>query len=45
MTTLIAGIALHDAVLVAGAGAPGLALLAAGAFVLTLALQRLVPGT
>ena len=45
VTTLIAGIALHDAVLVAGAGAPGLALLAAGAFVLTLALQRLVPGT
>ena len=45
VTTLIAGIALHDAALVAGAGAPSLALLAAGAFALTLALQRLVPGT
>ena len=42
---LIAGIALYDAALVAGAGAPGPALLAAAAFGLTLAAQRLVPGT
>jgi hypothetical protein len=45
VVSLIAGIALLDAVLIAGAGAPGLAWLAALGFVLTLALQRLVPGT
>jgi heme O synthase-like polyprenyltransferase len=42
---LIAGIALLDAVLIAGAGAAGVAWLAALAFPLTLAFQRLVPGT
>ncbi len=42
---LIAGIALLDAVLIAAAGAPGIAWLAVAGFVLTLALQRLVPGT
>ena len=45
VVTLIAGIALYDAALIAGHGAPGLALLALGAFALTLALQRLAPGT
>ena len=45
VTTLIAGIALYDAALIAGADAPVLALLAAAASGLTLALQRLVPGT
>jgi 4-hydroxybenzoate polyprenyltransferase len=43
--TLIGGIALYDAVLLAAAGYPGAAALAAGAFALTLALQRWVPGT
>jgi hypothetical protein len=42
---LIAGISLVDALLIAGAGAPALAWLATLGFVLTLALQRLVPGT
>ena len=42
---LIAGIALLDAVLIAAAGASGVAWLAVGGFVLTLGLQRLVPGT
>ncbi|MGH6921296.1 MAG: UbiA family prenyltransferase [Geminicoccaceae bacterium] len=42
---LIAGIALLDAVLITAAGAPGIAWLAVGGFVLTLGLQRLVPGT
>jgi UbiA prenyltransferase family len=45
VVSLIAGIALLDAVLIAAAGAPGIAWLAVGGFVLTLALQRLVPGT
>ena len=45
VVTLIAGIALYDAALMAGAGAPGAALLAVGGFGLTLALQRLAPGT
>jgi 4-hydroxybenzoate polyprenyltransferase len=45
VVTLIAGICLLDAVLIASAGAVGLAWLAIGAFALTLALQRLVPGT
>jgi 4-hydroxybenzoate polyprenyltransferase len=43
--SLIAGISLLDAVLIAGQGQPALDWLAAGAFVLTLALQRFVPGT
>lgn len=48
VVSLIAGIALYDAVLITAAGAPGLAvlsMLAATAFLLTLALQRLAPGT
>jgi 4-hydroxybenzoate polyprenyltransferase len=45
VVSLIAGIALLDAVLIAAAGAPGIAWLAVAAFALTLALQRLVPGT
>jgi 4-hydroxybenzoate polyprenyltransferase len=45
VVSLIAGIALLDAVLIAAAGAPGIAWLAVAGFVLTLALQRLVPGT
>ena len=45
VVTLIAGVSLYDATLVAGAGAPGLALLAGAGFGLTLALQRLAPGT
>jgi 4-hydroxybenzoate polyprenyltransferase len=45
VTGFIAGIALLDGVLIAGTGAPGLALFALFAFVLTLALQRYVPGT
>ncbi|HEX2257267.1 MAG TPA: UbiA family prenyltransferase [Afifellaceae bacterium] len=44
---MLAGICLFDAMLIAGAGAgaPGLAVLAAAGFPLTLALQRWVPGT
>lgn len=42
---LLAGISLLDALLIAGAGRPGLAAVAAAGFALTLALQRLVPGT
>jgi UbiA prenyltransferase family protein len=45
VVTLIAGISLLDAVLVAGAGASGLGLAAGLGFVLTLALQRYVSGT
>ncbi len=45
VVTLIAGICLLDAVLIAGAGAAGLAALAAVGFLVTLALQRLVAGT
>jgi 4-hydroxybenzoate polyprenyltransferase len=45
VVSLIAGVALLDAVLIAAAGAPGVAWLAVGGFVLTLGLQRLVPGT
>lgn len=45
VVSLIAGISLLDAVLIAAAGAPGIAWLAVAGFVLTLALQRLVPGT
>jgi hypothetical protein len=43
--SLIAGISLLDALLIAGAGAPGVAWLAVAGFPLTLALQRFVPGT
>jgi len=45
VVTLIAGMALYDAVLIAGAGYVLLALIALAGFVLTLALQRLVSGT
>jgi len=45
VVSLIAGIALLDAVLIAAAGSPGVASLAVAGFALTLALQRLVPGT
>lgn len=45
VVTLIAAIALYDAVLVAAAGQAGLAVAAALCFPLTLALQKLVPGT
>jgi hypothetical protein len=43
--SLIAGISLLDALLIADAGATGIAWLAVAGFALTLALQRLVPGT
>jgi hypothetical protein len=43
--SLIAGICLLDALLIAGAGAPQIAWLAVLGFVLTLALQRVVSGT
>lgn len=45
VVTLIAGISLYDAVLIAAAGAPALASLAVAGFAATLALQRLAPGT
>lgn len=45
VVSLIAGICLFDAVLIASVGATGLAWLAVAGFALTLALQRLVPGT
>ena len=45
VANLIAGIALCDAILLAAAGATELLLIAAGCFVLTLALQCAVPGT
>ena len=46
VVSLIAGISLLDGLLMAHAGAaPGWAALAAGAFALTLVLQRFVPGT
>lgn len=45
VVTLIAGISLYDAALIASAGLPALALLSVVAFGLTLLLQRLVPGT
>jgi 4-hydroxybenzoate polyprenyltransferase len=45
VVSLIAGISLLDAVLIAGAGALGTAWLAALGFVLTLLLQRFVAGT
>jgi hypothetical protein len=43
--SLIAGISLLDALLCAGSGAPGVAALCVIGFALTLALQRVVPGT
>ncbi len=45
VVTMIAGISLYDAVLIAGAGQAGLALLAVVGFGVTLALQRIVSGT
>lgn len=45
VVTLIAGISLVDALLLARAGAPGAALAALAAFPLTLGLQRYVSGT
>ncbi|HET8790836.1 MAG TPA: UbiA family prenyltransferase [Modicisalibacter sp.] len=45
VVSLIAGIALYDAVLIAATGAQGLAVLAVIAFIATLALQKLAPGT
>jgi 4-hydroxybenzoate polyprenyltransferase len=42
---MLAGICLVDALMIGAAGAPLLALIAAAGFVLTLALQRVVPGT
>jgi 4-hydroxybenzoate polyprenyltransferase len=45
VVTLIAGISLVDALLIARAGVPGGALLAMAAFPLTLGLQRYVSGT
>lgn len=45
VVTLIAGMALYDAVLIAGAGYGLLALLGLAGFVLTLALQWIVSGT
>ncbi len=45
VTSLLAGICLLDAVLIAGAGAPGLALLAVLAFPVTVMFQRYVPAT
>jgi 4-hydroxybenzoate polyprenyltransferase len=45
VVALIAGIALYDAILIAGTGDPWLAGLAVVGFVLTLLLQRVAPGT
>ncbi len=45
VTSLLAGICLLDAVLIAGAGAPGLAFLAVLAFPVTVVFQRYVPAT
>ncbi len=45
VVSLIAGIALFDAVMIAAMGATVLAIFAVLSFALTLALQRLVPGT
>ena len=45
VVSLIAGIALFDAMLIAGSGGAQLAIWAVGGFLLTLALQRYVPGT
>lgn len=45
VVSFIAGISLLDALLMAGAGAPGAAVWGVGGFALTLVLQRYVPGT
>ncbi|MEM1299572.1 MAG: UbiA family prenyltransferase [Pseudomonadota bacterium] len=45
VVTMIAGISLYDAALIASTGATGLAALAAAGFALTLALQRVASGT
>ena len=45
VVTMIAGISLYDATLIAGAGSFALACLAAAGFVLTLALQKVASGT
>ncbi len=45
VVSLIAGISLFDAMVIAGAGALPLALLAVAGFAMTLGLQRFVPGT
>ncbi len=45
VVSLIAGISLLDAMLIAGAGAPGLAVLALAGFGVTLFLQRWIAGT
>jgi 4-hydroxybenzoate polyprenyltransferase len=45
VVALIAGIALYDAALIATTGATAWALAAVGGFALTLALQRVAPGT
>ncbi len=45
VVTMIAGICLYDAVLIAGMGQAGLAILAVAGFALTLVLQRVVSGT
>jgi 4-hydroxybenzoate polyprenyltransferase len=45
VVTLIAGMSLLDAILISGAGEPGLALVAVLGFAMTLALQRVVSGT
>lgn len=45
VVTMIAGISLYDAVLIAGTGATWLALCAVAGFALTLYLQRVVSGT
>ncbi len=45
VVTMIAGISLYDAALIGSTGASGLAVLAAGGFALTLALQRVASGT
>lgn len=45
VVSLIAGMSLLDAILISGAGEPGLALLAVLGFALTLGLQRVVSGT
>ncbi len=45
VVTLIAGVSLYDATLIAGTGAFGLAVLAACGFLLTLALQKIASGT
>lgn len=45
VVTMIAGVCLYDAALIAATGQVGLAVLAAAGFVLTLALQRVAAGT